>query len=421
MNRSFTLLSISLIVLSCQLFHSRTHQDAAWRGVYFSQAANLRLGGSLLIDTADVKRFNRLPEADQVRYKFSPSAQLNEYLILQNGYGYICWLARWLFFWLGDSTAVILLQVLVHILLSVWLLPYFQTGWPRWAFLLGYACNPVIIHFATFDFYYFWQALPAFLMVRLVLSSRSLPAWQQVIWSLGLALVLMSRPSTIGITIGLGVWLGWHRRWATLLLVVSVSLLSLSWLYRPMPRGPWHTVLVGVGAYQNSEITRLSDEAGYKLYQRRTSQPYTVNGLDLKAVREYDQIIRREVTRLIRIHPEWFLKNFVFNTLLGFSAGYVVDGGDSVNYALAGLGVCVLELLLIGRQFVLVGAVLASVLTFTPYFPPIPAYMYGAYLLLVSGTIQAIASLGINGAATGRLFNTVRYRLSSFFASLSQL
>jgi len=55
--------------------------------------------------------------------------------------------------------------------------------------------------------------------------------------------------------------------------------------------------------------------------------------------------------------------------------------------ALAGL--LFAGLLLYTGQYVPTGLVLATIATFVPYCPPIPAYMYRAYLLLVDVAVPA--------------------------------
>jgi hypothetical protein len=51
-------------------------------------------------------------------------------------------------------------------------------------------------------------------------------------------------------------------------------------------------------------------------------------------------------------------------------------------------GLVVLALLFASKQFLLVVLTVLTTLPFTLYFPPIPAYMYGAYALLVFGVLE---------------------------------
>jgi hypothetical protein len=388
---------MGLVLVACWLFRPERQQAAHWRGTYFSMAANVSVASVMArqmpVDTAAVHQFDALPPAAQRTYRFQPAppSHLTNYVAMQTGYGYVCALARRLVPVGGDGAAVVVLQVVVHLALCGWLLALLPLGWAnprwvRWAFTLLYAANPLVIRYVAYDFYYFWQAIPGFLLVLNQLSGREQAGrgwWQGPL----LGLVLATRPSTLLGTLWLSGVYASQRRYRLLLLTATLALLTGWLLYRPVTSAHWRTIYVGIAAWPNTYQTSLSDIAMYRLYERKTGIPYRYEGNDPAQDARLAQVLQAEVRSIFQKAPLLFVRNAVLNTVLAFSPGYVVGGGW-LNYALAVLGMLVLAGLLWRRQYLYVGAVLAAVGTFTPYYPPIPAYLYGAYLPLVMGILE---------------------------------
>ncbi len=377
--------------LVCWLFQTKTHQAAQWRGAYFSMAANLDGSGRFLVDTAEMSVFDALPPGQQAAYRFrrQPPHALTEYVFMQTGYGYFCALARWLCPVGGDSEAIVALQVTAHIGLCLWLLSLLPVGWRRAIFFVGYTCNPFIIKYVTFDFYYFWQVIPSFLLVATYLGWRV--GWRAAVW-VGplLGLLFVTRPALLGALLavaGLWVWKGHYR---AVLASLLLGLLVIGWAYRPVQSAPWRPVYVGVAAYQNPYMNQLSDMAMYTLFHKKTGHPYRYGSSDPVQEAQLTGILKTEVQQFWQRDPALFVRHAVLNTLLAFSVGYRTGGGDGLNYGLAALGLLVLGWLLWRRQGFFVAGVLATVGTFTPYYPPIPAYAYGAYLLLIVGLMESV-------------------------------
>jgi len=379
-----------LVIFACWFFRAQTHQAAQWRGAYFSMAANLTLTGRFLVDTTEINYFDQLPDRQQATYRFgrSPVGQRTEYTLMQIGYGYICAMARRLWPFGGDAQAVVVLQSAVHIGLCMWLLWLLPAGWHRFVFLVGYACNPVVVRYVTYDFYYFWQTIPSFLFIASHLGWR--PAWWTGFW-LGplVGLLFICRPAMAGALVILG-GLWWYQRQASLLLLTAgLAIWVVACLYRPVQSAPWRPVYVGIAAYPNPYMNTLSDKAVYALYKARTNLNYKYGDSDLAQEQRLTNVLRQEVTAIWTTSPLLFVRHAVLNVLLAFSTGYVTGGG-ALNYGLALLGLLVVGWLLRKRRYAFVLAVLATVGTFALYYPPIPAYMYGAYLLLVMAFVAPV-------------------------------
>ena len=388
-------LQVGLTAVSLWVFRAGTHQAAHWRGTYFSMASNLSWSSvwsrQMPVDTAAVNHFDELPAAQQRSYRFqpAPTSQLTNYVAMQTGYGYVCRLGRWLVPGVGDSVAVVLLQVAVHVAFCLWLLTLLPTGWPRWAFTLLYAANPLVVRYVTFDFYYLWQAIPSFLLVVSQRTNRERAVqglWQGPL----LGLVFATRPSTLLSQVLLSSTYLARKRYRLLAITTALAVLTGWLLYRPVASAHWRTIYVGIAAYPNPYQNTLSDVAMYRLYEQKLGIPYRYVGTDSAQDARLARVLETEVRRIFADDPLLFARNAFVNTLLAFSPGYVVGGGHWLNYALVALGTLVLSRLLWCRQYLYVGAMLAAVGTFTPYYPPIPAYLYGAYLPLVMGLIGAL-------------------------------
>jgi len=65
----------------------------------------------------------------------------------------------------------------------------------------------------------------------------------------------------------------------------------------------------------------------------------------------------------------------------------------NLAYASAAFGAVVIVLLLLTAQYSLVVGIGAVTVGFAPYFPPIPAYMFGAYMLLGVGVAEVARRL----------------------------
>ena len=93
--------------------------------------------------------------------------------------------------------------------------------------------------------------------------------------------------------------------------------------------------------------------------------------------------------RIARADFPALFRNAALNTLQGYTIGYLVGQPYTVHLVMAAAGLAFLVLMLVSGQWVLAALILLTSATFVPYYPPIPAYMYGAYALLVVALLQA--------------------------------
>jgi hypothetical protein len=148
----------------------------------------------------------------------------------------------------------------------------------------------------------------------------------------------------------------------------------------------WHTAYVGVGAYPNTYMPDLSDNNGYALFEKqagvqlRLSSP-TDNYYEPKIYDAYTNTLKAEFLAIASERPDLVIRNAALNFLQAYSFGYPV-GHLTLAYISAFLGGVVVLLLFWARQYWLMLGIGAVAVAFAPYFPPIPAYMFGGYMLL---------------------------------------
>lgn len=108
--------------------------------------------------------------------------------------------------------------------------------------------------------------------------------------------------------------------------------------------------------------------------------------------RRYSEILERELRRIAAREPSLLVRNAALNLLQAYSVGYPV-GRTNLAYASAAGGVAVITCLLLTSQYWLLLAVGSVAIAFAPYFPPIPACMFGSYMLLAVGAGETTRKL----------------------------
>lgn len=395
------------IVLSAATwgFRSDRAMSAVWYGPYLSAAVNLKWGGPFLYSLEETKAFRELSHDERLQYRFHVTDPVQTYNHNPIGYAYFIALAKKVFFWLPDVPAVQAMQALLHVLLCLGVTTALPSIGKRTGFLLLYALNPLVLYYVTFPFYYFLQAIPSFALVALLVRGkngyRGLDRSAVILFVLLgaiLGLVVLTRPTTIFAAVAsLVLVIRRVRPLPWVAAAIAAFLLVTITGHSPSQKNVWHTAYIGIGAYSNTYMKGLSDDNGYHLYESVTGDPLVAslggNYYDPDTMERYIQITRAEYLRILRADSWLLLRNAVTNTAQGFSIGYLVDAPLPVNYAIAISGFLVALFLVIGQQFIIVFLVLLTIGGFSPIYPPIPAYMYGAYLLLVIGALDAVAKL----------------------------
>jgi len=268
-------------------------------------------------------------------------------------------------------------------------------GLRRAVFGITYAVNPLILYFVQFPYEYFWTSLASLAFLLALFSKR---------WGLSAmtALVIASlvlfhvRPPVAPLLLLTPLVLAVRHRKPAYALAVPV-LLTLMILTSYQSKEIWHTAYVGLGAYPNPFVHGLSDNNGYAMYEAKTGTVLEMsspdgNYYDESVYRDYQRVLKAEYLGIALESPVRMVRNAVLNMLQSFSFGYPV-ARPNLAYASAAFGAVVIVLLLLTAQYSLVVGIGAVTVGFAPYFPPIPAYMFGAYMLLGVGVAEVARRL----------------------------
>jgi hypothetical protein len=366
-----------------------TRMSPNWVAPYLSAAHNLKFGGDYLINEAECISFNELTEEEQLGYEFEKKTPLSQYNHNPIGYAYLIWVATKVFFFYGDQMAIVLLQLLIHLLLCTCVLLQLKSKKSAfYFFMVLYMVNPLILKFVAFDFYYFWQSVPGLLLIIMLLDIK-----KRLVYPILFALlfpILLSARMTLALSLAVFfVFIVQRYRWHIPLLASCIFLLLFNFINKPTEKNLWHTVYVGIGAYNNPYVNELSDDEGYLLYEEATGEKLLAsiggNYYDTSTIRKYQEITKSKVIDIFDQNPLLFIKNAALNSLQVFSIGYLNRGGDFLNILSALIGLVILIWLIYLKKYILIVLIAAPSFLFTGFYPPIPAYMFGSYVFLVVG------------------------------------
>lgn len=421
MGKRFSLTWQQMLMATCAmlicalLFWNPKSQSSSWIFPYFSGAANLGWDFVWRVDQIGFPSFANIPYVQQMDYRFASSdlADLSTYSVLDKGYIFVIWVAQNIFIWLPQIKAVIWLQIFFHIASSLWVLGRLGSRLPQIIFLLAYAANPVVLHFVTFAYHYYWQVIPSLAWFWFMTREESRVVRDIYLLALVLSLAFLIRQSTVIVSIFIlsyGAWrykkaMGWGAVVCFLAFVMFVK----------NPSQPWHTAYVGIGAYPNNANIELDDESGYRMFKNATgiqinTTPPDGNFYDESIRSQYYGVLKEQVIDYWHENPLQLIRNAALNTLQGFSVGYPV-GHLSLAYVSACIGLIFLAILVARRMFVMITLIFAGVAGFSAYYPPIPAYMFGNYLLLSIALISIIEQGGNSSVAV----TLVRYLKERLF------
>src|SRR6185437_8510633 len=392
-------LLFALIIVSALVFRNRGSQSLDFTFPYFSGAANIESLYDWRISPSDYQRVKGLRAKQYLAYRHQRTQDfhLNTY----NNYGYvlIVLVARTLFWWMGDGNAAVTLEIIVHAAICLAVFARLATFVRRWTFLVLYALNPIVLHVVTFPYYYFWAVLPCFVLAYVGLGGAKGKAWVVP----GVMLIFLGflvRPPTLFVcllTFALLVWQG--RRATATIAVCAFALLQFQALGH-FYTSPWHTAYIGLGAYSNPfGIAKPLDSAGFDYYRNQTGKQMTTDPIsgsfqDPHSRADYWNVLHTRYSRIFRDHPILIARNAVLNTIQSFGPGYDVDR-SWVTLLSTVAGLIMIGLIVVCRQWLWGLAILAYAVAFTPYFPPVPAYLFGAYLftaLAMGGIVERLAS-----------------------------
>lgn len=397
-----TLAIAAAIIATSLALNSQRSMSPVWYGPYLSAAENASWGGHFLVNLDEVVAFSEMTTDEREAYRFKRHDDLQPYIANPLGFAYAVAGAKYTFPWLPDVRAIEAMHIALHVLLSLLVIGLLNGRVNKALFLLLYSLNPVVLYFVTYPYYYFYQAIPSFALIFLFLGKRhwkaGVPHLHSVVYILmcaALAMALLIRTTTIAAIAAFFllafIWMPSRKVYLAGFAVFLALAISG---YSPSEKNFWHTAYVGVGAYPNAQVVGLTDDNGYALFEQRTGRKLDAslhgNYNDSATLAQYRDITRIEFMRILGDGWMPLLRNAILNGMQGFTIGYLAGKSYGVHLAMSLVGFAIIGVFLITRQCLLVALIAVTIGTFTPYYPPIPAYMYGAYALLVFGAIRAV-------------------------------
>jgi hypothetical protein len=397
---------ILCVVLSVALFSNKSTMGFNWTFPYFSGAANFEKLFDWKISPSDFENVKKKEDSFKLKNYIDYKHKKTDDLVLNtvNNYGYVlvAFASQNIFPFLGDLRGVIYFQLIVHIIISLFLINFILSSpLKKLFFILFYTANPMIIHFTTFPFYYFWMFIPSFFIVVLIFKEKWRNCWVYIAIPI-LLFSLLIRPTTLFLMIFFFVIAFFFAKsnrlkisvvFAFCLFIAGAS--SVLWLSKSTP---WHTMYIGIGAYPNKfGVAELADSEGYKYFYQKTKtviKTDAINGNwnDPIVRQEYMNTLQSRYLEILMEKPLMLLRNALLNTLQVFSIGHIA-GHPLLNLINTIVGFLVFTFLIYTRQFVWILAILANAVSFSLYYPPVPAYNFATYLLLVFASISSLDRL----------------------------
>ncbi|MFN8165168.1 MAG: hypothetical protein U0X76_03090 [Bacteroidia bacterium] len=351
-------------------------------------------------EAAALKKVNEIANADERRkainnFRFSDQReQVRTYSLNQPGLVWCIKVARMLFGFAGDILALKLLQLLIHILASFFILKKLNTGKKRLLFLFLYVLNPFIIYLTIFPFYYFWQVIPSFLIIILMQNDRMQKVSVIIFFAILFAAVCQIRITVLPVTL-LILLFGFSKlNWKVRIMALGVFALAF-YLLSPSytSKHPGHVMYASLGAYPGSPVRSFSDTTAFQDYSKATGINYsyqTTPGMyDAEVIMGEAKWGYEQFVKFAKDHPFIILRNAALNFFEGFSAGYITKS-LSLTYLSAFIGCCFFYYLIRRKQWKSIVLIITSFSAYFLYLAPVPIYLYGTYVLLVFGLLSCL-------------------------------
>ncbi len=403
-NRVWLLVAAIAITLAAFQLNNPGQMHPIWSYPYFSGAANYSSpeGWSYSLDHySEIQEILKDPEFEKQLQgrRFKASESRSRYHLNDKGYVHIIVFAKTVFPFLSDMDAVELLQIIVHLLSCLFLLTVLGSRWQRLAFLVLYALNPIILSYVTFPFYYFWQALPAILLLPYLISKSFKYSWFVIATGFLLGLSFATRPTTLFISIFLFALA--YRRENRAMLIASIFIMLLSSFGlrgSEILKSPWHTAYISIGAYQNPNDLIFLDKTAEDFYFEKTGErvnPDLPNGalLDRSKYENYSTVVKEGYLEYLKAHPFLLFRNGVLNTLQSFGLGYFEFKARWFSHISALLGLVFLAFLLWRKSWFFILAIFLATIGFAPYAPPVTRYFFGSFVLIIVAAIYEFGKM----------------------------
>jgi hypothetical protein len=355
-----------------------------WTGPYYSAAHNLTLGGDFMVCPEQVLEFMDLDDPiEEGKYHFSSCKKPISYNHNPVGFAYVLKFSYFIFPFLGDQSALILLNIIVYLILGILLVYSPVCSTQKYFVFIFVFLNPFTLRFVGFNFYYIYTLIPGLFVALYMWHNKPK---KSIYYSLAFlsAIVFSFRPVILPLIILLFLVILYRRDLRKLIFTTLIFSTVILVTYKPNDKAFFHTAYVGLAAYDESFGFPLSDDAGYNHYGDRTGETinasfggnYYADGV----MKKYNDVLKTSYIDHLKDHPLMALRNVFFNFGSIAFLGYHTFLPSALKVALSILGAIVLLFaVFIDKRN---GVVLFIVCTIAIIYPPIPAYILYVYPFL---------------------------------------
>lgn len=405
--KKISVIFILIFIIQVFLYGPRIGQSPVFTVQYFSGAKLFNIDKGWLFDKNETEKMKSLKGYNIYTYQFdNPQKAISTYNENSSGLLYVIIFADHIFPFLGPIGALVLLQIIIHLICCF--IIYFKLKRPveKILFLLLYFINPVVVYFVIFPMYYFWTIIPSVIFLYYYINSKTTNLTGYIITAILCFIGYAIRPTVLPLLLLIPAYNYFKTRNLKPLIAFPVYLiLFFGWnRYLNFTKNytPWHTMFVGVGAYPNSYpyLQKLSDNEGFDRYDSITGLQVStsINGnFHEDSIRnDYSKVIESEYFKIVKKSPLLIVRNGVLNFLQSFSVGYKPGYSFLIHILVSISGLVLIFFLIKLKKWMLLLAIAFASISFTPYYPPISAYMYGSYIIIVYSIISVGYSLNFH-------------------------
>lgn len=286
----------------------------------------------------------------------------------------------------GDLNAIIVMNLIIHILSTLFFASLFKFRFSKVFLCLIYGLNPLVLYLATFPYYYYPAvgfSVGIMALYKINLSNENLNSYKEVLWIIATIFFVAMRPTLlVGLIFAfLYFFYKFERRYIYLAFIaLTLAFFGQIKSQSTSEYTPWFSAYVGFGAYNNIQGFTLTDKSAGDFLRsyREESNP---------AEQKTDgEIFRSEVFEIVSDNKMLYLYNTTRNMLQVFGYGYHTRS-QMLNYISVALGIITILLFFKLKLYFLSFVIFFSNVGYLLYFPPIAAYMGSTYVLLAFGWI----------------------------------
>lgn len=280
---------------------------------------------------------------------------------------------------LGGLFLALFLSIVTHTLTSLLLINNSENSTQKNLIVILYAMNPIILYYNTFPYHYTFLSLAAAVTVWYKGAKKS--TINQIIFLSAWTWLVAVRPTLLLVTL-IFIIVNIRSKRLGMALALLIAPLFFSTFIGVKNGIPWHSMLVGQSAWsipwQKVSDDFATDEIAKRIGMEKQSEPIV---LEIGKV-QYLSVAEKIWTDKWRSEPISQIIKPILNTISGFSYGYV-NSSEILTWSSIPIGAIILYTLIIYKRYWLIGIVLFSQITISPYFPLVTPYNLFAITLLL--------------------------------------